>query len=66
MYRILGLKLAKRDQWVSSKTGEVIDDGVNREITLCTSDNQEVTDHFYNSITARIHGKSWKIWKDYT
>lgn len=65
-YSILGLKQAKREPIIGTSKGfegQVIDDGVNRPISLCSSDNEELVDAFHASITSRIHGKSWKIWK---
>lgn len=63
MYIVYGLKLAKREPWINPKTGEIIDDGINRDIVLCKSNNKELCDFFYKSIKSRIHGKSWKIWQ---
>ena len=62
-YKILGLKLAKREPMIDAK-GVVIDDGVNRPMTLCSSENEAVVNYFLKSIKSRIHGKSWKIWKE--
>lgn len=65
-YTIFGLKLAKREPIIGTAKGfegQVIDDGVNRPISLCSSDNEQVVDAFLASIRERIHGKSWKTWK---
>jgi hypothetical protein len=64
-YTIFGLKLAKRTPWIDAK-GNVIDDGVNHKMVLCSSDNEKMVDFFMKSVKDRVHGKSWKIWKEIT
>lgn len=64
MFYIKGLKLAKRTPVFDYKTGEMIDDGVNKQIILCSSEHEDIVDFFFKSIKSRIHGKSWKIWKE--
>lgn len=66
-HKILGLKLAKREPiYDTSKPviGQMIDDGKNNTIPLCTTENEKIADFFLKSIKERVHGKSWKIWKE--
>ena len=67
MFKILGLKLAKREPIYDTSKGNVgamIDDGKNHPISLCSAENEKIADFFLKSIKERIHGKSWKIWKE--
>ena len=54
--------MAKREPMLDNK-GNIIDDGINREMLLCSSENEALVDFFLTSIKERIHGRSWKIWK---
>ena len=63
-YLVYGLKLAKREPLSDFKTGEIFDDGANHQIVLCRTEIEELRDFFFKNIKARIHGKSWKIWKE--
>jgi len=62
-HTIYGLKLAKREPWID-KNGVTIDDGINRKMVLCESDDEKMVDFFMQSVKDRVHGKSWKIWKE--
>lgn len=64
IYTVYGLKQAKREPMIDHRTKDIIDDGINRQMILCRTDNKELSDFFYKSIRARIHGKSWKIWQE--
>lgn len=61
-YTVWGLKLAKREPFIHYKTGEVIDDGINRDIILMQNDDKKVVDFFVERLKERIHHRSWKIW----
>lgn len=63
LFTIFGLKQAKRAPWSDAK-GNVIDDGINRTISLCSNVPEEMADFFLANMKQQYHGKAWKIWKE--
>lgn len=62
LFTIFALKQAKREVWI--KDGVVIDDGINRQISLCSKVSEDFADFFLVNMKKQYHGKSWKIWKE--
>ena len=56
-------KLIPREQFSDSK-GNIIDDGANNPIVLCSSDNDKIIEYLYNSMITNTSDKVWKIWKE--
>ena len=53
MFKILGLKLAKREpihDTSKNEIGALIDDGINHPISLCSTDNEQIADFFIHCI----------------
>ena len=61
LVNVYGLKQAKREPWIDDK-GEIIDDGINRPISLYSNAPEEIAEFFMSNLKAQYHGKSWKFW----
>lgn len=63
-YQVIGLKKGPNaDPIIDSKTGEVIWDGVHREISLMSSDVEHLVDFFIENFRNTFSGHKWKITK---
>lgn len=61
---VYGLKKGNRDPIIDHKTGDIIDDGLSRPVSLCSSESKVLVDYFFKSIRSQYTGHTWKIWQE--
>ena len=61
-YIVWGQRSGKRPPMVDPKSGEMVDDGTNCQISLCTTTHKDLATYFYKSLRAQYSGHIWKLW----